>query len=179
MGFLRAPDGTITVFDVPGAGTGPGQGTIGGYGVSPITFSLKVRSTSASRARVCASIPGLSQYRNQNNEGHRCYTTLPTNLFRSHLPPFPVLTFYKDEDNTPFPPKYSRGRESRCCTQAALASSRTTHAATTHRTRSLKMTARSHPYRTRPIARLWINSCVMLPSAGSAQSSCATRTYTE
>jgi hypothetical protein len=61
------------------------------------------------------------------------------------LPPFPVLTFYKDEDNTPFPPKYSRGRESRCCTQAALASSRTTHAATTHRTRSLRMAARSHP----------------------------------
>jgi hypothetical protein len=28
VGFLRAPDGTITVFDVPGAGTGPGQGTI-------------------------------------------------------------------------------------------------------------------------------------------------------
>jgi hypothetical protein len=28
-GFLRAPDGTITAtFDVPGAGTGPGQGTI-------------------------------------------------------------------------------------------------------------------------------------------------------
>lgn len=26
-GFLRAPDGTITTFDAPGAGTGPGQGT--------------------------------------------------------------------------------------------------------------------------------------------------------
>jgi hypothetical protein len=29
VGFLRGPDGTITVFHVPGAGTGPGQGTIG------------------------------------------------------------------------------------------------------------------------------------------------------
>jgi len=28
-GFLRAPDGTITTFDVPGAGTGSGQGTLG------------------------------------------------------------------------------------------------------------------------------------------------------
>ncbi|MGO9011920.1 MAG: hypothetical protein ACLQPN_17620 [Bryobacteraceae bacterium] len=28
-GFLRAPDGTITTFDFPGAATGPGQGTIG------------------------------------------------------------------------------------------------------------------------------------------------------
>jgi hypothetical protein len=28
VGFLRAPDGTITVFDVPGAGTAPGRGTI-------------------------------------------------------------------------------------------------------------------------------------------------------
>src|SRR6266536_789543 len=27
-GVLRAPDGTITTFDVPGAGTGPGQGTV-------------------------------------------------------------------------------------------------------------------------------------------------------
>ena len=27
-GFVRAPDGTITTFDVPGAGTGPGQGTV-------------------------------------------------------------------------------------------------------------------------------------------------------
>ena len=27
-GFLRAPDGTITEFDVPGAGTAPGQGTV-------------------------------------------------------------------------------------------------------------------------------------------------------
>ena len=27
-GFLRAPDGTITTFDVPGAGTGSGQGTV-------------------------------------------------------------------------------------------------------------------------------------------------------
>src|ERR1700757_2593581 len=27
-GFVRAPDGTITVFDAPGAGTGPGQGTL-------------------------------------------------------------------------------------------------------------------------------------------------------
>src|SRR6266566_1007138 len=27
-GVLRAPDGTMTTFDVPGAGTGPGQGTI-------------------------------------------------------------------------------------------------------------------------------------------------------
>ena len=27
-GFLRAPDGTITTFDVPGAGTGPFQGTL-------------------------------------------------------------------------------------------------------------------------------------------------------
>src|SRR4030095_6451551 len=26
-GFLRTPDGQITTFDVPGAGTGPGQGT--------------------------------------------------------------------------------------------------------------------------------------------------------
>ena len=26
-GFLRAPDGTITTFDAPGAGTGSGQGT--------------------------------------------------------------------------------------------------------------------------------------------------------
>jgi len=26
-GFLRAPDGAITTFDAPGAGTGPGQGT--------------------------------------------------------------------------------------------------------------------------------------------------------
>ena len=28
-GFLRARDGTITTFDVPGAGTGSGQGTLG------------------------------------------------------------------------------------------------------------------------------------------------------
>ena len=35
------------------------------------------------------------------------------------------------------------------------------------------------PVPTRPIARLSINSCVMQPSAGSAQSSCATQTYTE
>jgi hypothetical protein len=27
-GFVRDPDGAITTFDVPGAGTGPGQGTI-------------------------------------------------------------------------------------------------------------------------------------------------------
>jgi hypothetical protein len=27
-GFVRASDGTITTFNVPGAGTGPGQGTI-------------------------------------------------------------------------------------------------------------------------------------------------------
>jgi hypothetical protein len=27
-GFLRAPDGTFSTFDAPGAGTGPGQGTI-------------------------------------------------------------------------------------------------------------------------------------------------------
>jgi len=27
-GFVRAPDGTITKFDVPGAGTSAGQGTI-------------------------------------------------------------------------------------------------------------------------------------------------------
>ena len=27
-GFLRAADGTITTFDAPGAGTGPGQGTM-------------------------------------------------------------------------------------------------------------------------------------------------------
>ena len=26
-GYLRAPDGAITTFDVPGAGTGPFQGT--------------------------------------------------------------------------------------------------------------------------------------------------------
>ena len=39
----------------------------------------------------------------------------------------------------------SRGQESRCA-QAAPASSRTTHATTMHRTRSLRMTARSHPY---------------------------------
>ena len=35
------------------------------------------------------------------------------------------------------------------------------------------------PVPTRPIARLSINSCVMQPSAGSAQSSYAIRTYTE
>ncbi len=28
-GFVRAPDGTITTFDIPGAATGPGEGTIG------------------------------------------------------------------------------------------------------------------------------------------------------
>ena len=28
--YLRAPDGTFTMFDVPGAGTGPGQGTFAG-----------------------------------------------------------------------------------------------------------------------------------------------------
>ena len=27
-GFMRAKNGTITTFDAPGAGTGPGQGTI-------------------------------------------------------------------------------------------------------------------------------------------------------
>jgi hypothetical protein len=27
-GFLRAPDGTFTTFDIPGAGTGPGKGTL-------------------------------------------------------------------------------------------------------------------------------------------------------
>jgi hypothetical protein len=27
-GVLRAPDGTMTSFDAPGAGTGPGQGTV-------------------------------------------------------------------------------------------------------------------------------------------------------
>ena len=27
-GALRAPNGAITTFDVPGAGTGPGQGTL-------------------------------------------------------------------------------------------------------------------------------------------------------
>ena len=26
-GYLRASDGTFTIFDAPGAGTGPGQGT--------------------------------------------------------------------------------------------------------------------------------------------------------
>jgi len=36
--------------------------------------------------------------------------------------------------------------------------------------------SRLYPYQTRPIARLSINSCVMLPSAGSAQSSFVTRT---
>jgi hypothetical protein len=29
-GFLRTRDGVITTFDVEGAGTGPGQGTLGG-----------------------------------------------------------------------------------------------------------------------------------------------------
>ena len=29
-GYVRSPDGTITEFDAPGAGTGAGQGTIGG-----------------------------------------------------------------------------------------------------------------------------------------------------
>jgi predicted membrane protein len=33
-GYVRAPDGTITEFDVPGAGTGPGQGTYPG-GINP------------------------------------------------------------------------------------------------------------------------------------------------
>ena len=33
-GFLRMPDGTITKFDVPGAGKGSGQGTIP-YGINP------------------------------------------------------------------------------------------------------------------------------------------------
>jgi predicted membrane protein len=33
-GFVRHADGTITTFDVPGAGTGPGQGTVGS-GISP------------------------------------------------------------------------------------------------------------------------------------------------
>src|SRR5437016_1364909 len=28
--FRRAPEGTITTFDIPGAGTGPGQGTFAG-----------------------------------------------------------------------------------------------------------------------------------------------------
>jgi hypothetical protein len=27
-GFLRSPRGAFTAFDVPGAGTGPGQGTV-------------------------------------------------------------------------------------------------------------------------------------------------------
>ncbi len=31
-GFLRSPDGTITTFDAPGAGTGPGQGTLVTFG---------------------------------------------------------------------------------------------------------------------------------------------------
>jgi hypothetical protein len=36
-GFLRSPDGTITTFDAPGAGTGPGQGTLitFGDGINP------------------------------------------------------------------------------------------------------------------------------------------------
>jgi hypothetical protein len=34
-GFVRAPNGAITTFDVPGAGTGSGQGTIGGSGINP------------------------------------------------------------------------------------------------------------------------------------------------
>src|SRR5262249_10538051 len=33
-GFVRTPEGTITTFDVPGAGTGPGQGTFSG-GINP------------------------------------------------------------------------------------------------------------------------------------------------
>jgi len=38
-GFVRAPDGTITTFDAPGAGTGPFQGTtagVSGFGGPPI-----------------------------------------------------------------------------------------------------------------------------------------------
>jgi len=34
-GFLRAPDGTITEFDVPGQGTQPGQGTVEVFGMTP------------------------------------------------------------------------------------------------------------------------------------------------
>jgi hypothetical protein len=34
-GYLRAPDGAITVFDAPGAGTGANQGTFA-YGVTPV-----------------------------------------------------------------------------------------------------------------------------------------------
>jgi hypothetical protein len=33
-GFVRAPNGDITTFDVPGAGTGSGQGTFG-VGITP------------------------------------------------------------------------------------------------------------------------------------------------
>ena len=33
-GFVRAPGGTITEFDAPGAGTGAGQGT-GASGINP------------------------------------------------------------------------------------------------------------------------------------------------
>jgi hypothetical protein len=32
---VSAPNGAITTFDVPGAGTGPFQGTIGGSGITP------------------------------------------------------------------------------------------------------------------------------------------------
>jgi len=32
---VRAPNGAITTFDIPGAGTGPFQGTIGGAGITP------------------------------------------------------------------------------------------------------------------------------------------------
>jgi hypothetical protein len=33
-GYLRDPDGAITVFDAPGAGTGANQGTLA-YGITP------------------------------------------------------------------------------------------------------------------------------------------------
>ena len=42
------------------------DGLLGGSGVSPITFSLKVRSTSASRARVYTNVPVLAESRKRD-----------------------------------------------------------------------------------------------------------------
>jgi hypothetical protein len=39
---VRAPNGAITKFDVPGAGTGSGQGTIGGAGINPAGIATSI-----------------------------------------------------------------------------------------------------------------------------------------
>ena len=53
-GFVRAPNGTITTFDVPGAGTGPGQGTMSLASIGRDDEGTTLTRAMWSRLRACS-----------------------------------------------------------------------------------------------------------------------------